>query len=234
MGSNQMKDRSADVPVPWNLIGEICRLPITRGSTWRVYLALVFTSCRYRKAEVRMSVSELAEMASLCQRTVRRALGELQAAGLITRAARYRRWRVSGADTTVSAPGHPAGTLLREGASGHHGVRSPTTFYYLGICQLNKQTEYRLHAAFSDRQLRTVADVMAESSELLGRDAWQLTLSTSHSRALQLAGTSTYAQALAATLDGDKRMARDFVRAVLALRRDERVQGEEVFGEEEG
>jgi hypothetical protein len=89
----------------------------------------------------------------------------------------------------------------------------------------------RLRAAFSTRQLRTVAGVMAESSALLGRDAWQLTIPESHACTLQQTATSTYAQALTATLEGGKRMARDFVRAVLALRQDRRVQGEEVLCE---
>jgi hypothetical protein len=86
----------------------------------------------------------------------------------------------------------------------------------------------------SRRQLATVADVLTESSELLCSDALDLTLPDHAARQLNLDTNVTYRQALAALVTrGDRTPARAFVRAVLALRDDVRVQGEEVLSVDE-
>jgi hypothetical protein len=88
---------------------------------------------------------------------------------------------------------------------------------------------------FTPTQQRVVTDVMTESSTMLGSDSWQLEVLDPLRENLGLTGPVTYAQALAAVgKRGRKVQARDFVRAVLALRGDERVQGEEVVGLQPG
>jgi hypothetical protein len=83
---------------------------------------------------------------------------------------------------------------------------------------------------FTARQRDLIADVLAESSDLLGGDAARLPLSAAHAAKLRVPDGTTYGQALALIAEGGTPvMARDFTGAVLALRRDPRVQGEELF-----
>jgi hypothetical protein len=74
-----------------------------------------------------------------------------------------------------------------------------------------------------------IDDVLAEATELLGADAGRLTLPDAQAQHLNLPTGATYSDARAAVeASGDRRRARDFTRAVLALRRDQRVQGGEL------
>jgi hypothetical protein len=84
---------------------------------------------------------------------------------------------------------------------------------------------------FSPSQQRVISDVMAEASELIGRSAWELDVSAETALPLGLVGPVTFQGAIAALIaNGDKTLARAFVKAVLTLRQDRRVQGEEVPG----
>jgi hypothetical protein len=72
-------------------------------------------------------------------------------------------------------------------------------------------------------------DVVSEASELLGADVGGLLLLPEHSANLGLPDGTTYADALAkVACAAEPRGARDFVKAVLALRNDLRVQGDEL------
>jgi hypothetical protein len=84
---------------------------------------------------------------------------------------------------------------------------------------------------FSPSQQRVISDVMAEASELVGRSAWELEVSAETALRLGLVGPVTFHGVLVALIaNGDKTWARAFVKAVLTLRQDCRVQGEEVPG----
>jgi hypothetical protein len=64
---------------------------------------------------------------------------------------------------------------------------------------------------------------------LLGGDAGELALPPAEAARLGLPPQTPYREALdLVTASGDKALARDFTRAVLALRQDPRVQGEEL------
>jgi hypothetical protein len=66
---------------------------------------------------------------------------------------------------------------------------------------------------------------------VLGGDVWQLELPEAEAAALRLAPPVTYASALQAVVEaGDRGKARRFVGAILRLRNDERIQGEELEG----
>jgi hypothetical protein len=90
--------------------------------------------------------------------------------------------------------------------------------------------------AFTVRQRAVIADVLAEASALLGSGASDLVLPRGAAEGLGLAAEPfglaadvTYGQAREAIAgSGDVKMARDFTRAVLALRRDPRAQGEDL------
>jgi hypothetical protein len=82
----------------------------------------------------------------------------------------------------------------------------------------------------TQRQQTVVADVLAESEELLDSDPLDLTLPDRAAKQLNLDTSTTFRQALVTLVArGDRSPARAFVRAVLALRNDPRVQGEEVL-----
>ena len=78
----------------------------------------------------------------------------------------------------------------------------------------------------SPKQAKVITDVLAESSELLGSDAAYLPMPDSDAAKLSLPPGVTYQQALE-TITTPKQ-ARDFTKAVLLLREDPRVQGEEL------
>jgi len=82
----------------------------------------------------------------------------------------------------------------------------------------------------TQRQQAVVADVLDESRDLLDHDALDLTLPDQTARQLNLDPPVTFREALATLIArGSRSPARAFVRAVLALRDDPRVQGEEVL-----
>ena len=92
-----------------------------------------------------------------------------------------------------------------------------------------KEVEVKGGDPFTDRQRSVITDVLEESSELLGSDVSDLSLPQEHAERLSLPAGVTYGQAHAAVVESrDAARARDFTRAVLALRYDPRVQGEEL------
>ncbi|WP_149108815.1 winged helix-turn-helix transcriptional regulator [Limnoglobus roseus] len=68
------------------------RLP---GSAWQVLFLLATTSCRYGGRDVRLSLQEIATKTGLPSRTVKAAVADLLARGLISRPTRCRRIAVS-------------------------------------------------------------------------------------------------------------------------------------------
>jgi len=82
---------------------------------------------------------------------------------------------------------------------------------------------------FSDRQAELIVDVFDEAAALLGSNPLDLDIPEADAVRLGLNSPMTYGQAyrLVAT-GGSPAKARDYVRAVLALRRDKRVQGKEL------
>jgi hypothetical protein len=82
---------------------------------------------------------------------------------------------------------------------------------------------------FTPKQRAVIGDVLAEATQLLGSDAAGLRLEAGVANRLGLADGATFGEALRAiAAGGDRRRAGAFVRAVLALRRDPRVQGYEL------
>jgi hypothetical protein len=82
---------------------------------------------------------------------------------------------------------------------------------------------------FSAKQQHLITDLLAEATDLLGADAGQLTLPAPGAESLGLPAGTTFREAFQIIAAGDDRAAaRDFTRLVLGLRRDERVQGQEL------
>jgi hypothetical protein len=81
----------------------------------------------------------------------------------------------------------------------------------------------------SPKQQAVINDIFAEASELLGADAADLQMAAKDTEQLRLPRGTTYQQAQAQIANSSKRTAaRDFTRAVLALRDDPRIQGNEL------
>jgi hypothetical protein len=84
-------------------------------------------------------------------------------------------------------------------------------------------------SGFTRKQSEVIADVLAEANELYGGEVKWLPLPDHDAVKLELPRGTTYEQAHAEIdSSGSRRQARDFVRVVLALRHDPRVQGEEL------
>jgi len=79
--------------LPWPLVKSVCRLDLPRPSCWQVYLAALLTARRYG-GEAHLTVNKLMVMTGLSDKTVRRAVIDLQALGLICRTCRYGRLQV--------------------------------------------------------------------------------------------------------------------------------------------
>jgi hypothetical protein len=74
-----------------------------------------------------------------------------------------------------------------------------------------------------------ITDVFAESSVLLGSDVALLIMPDRDAMKIGLTPPIGFGAAYGVVdRSGDRKMARDFTRAVLTLRRDERVQGREL------
>jgi hypothetical protein len=80
---------------------------------------------------------------------------------------------------------------------------------------------------FTTKQSKLINDVFSESSNLLGSHVADLPLLDGHAAKLGLRLGTTYRQAFVAIKS--RVQARDFVAAVLALRKDPRVQGEDLM-----
>jgi len=213
----------------------VCRLDLRPPSLWQVFLAVSFTSARYGGGEARLSIDDLCRMTGLAPRTVKGAVADLIARKLLVRVGRYRCLRVNlpvasagGADKlTPPVVDHESGRGADKPAPPKCKLvcTSPTSIY---VSSFSK--EKSRPATFSDRQLSLIADVFAEVTELLGSDVGMLSVPDKAAVTMDLAPPISYGEAFEAVAhSGDRRKARDYTRAVLDLRRDERVQGRELM-----
>ncbi len=218
----------------WSTVSILCKLDLRPPSLWQVFLAVSFTSARYGGRDAKLRIDDLCRMTDLASRTVKGAVAELIARNLLSRVGRYGCLRVN---FPVASPGgadelaNPvAGREIGRGADKPAPPRcklactSPTS---INVSCLNE--EIRGPATFTALQLSLIADVFAEATESLGSDAAMLTVPDGAAVALGLTPPISYGEAGGAVArSGDRARARHFTRAVLALRRDERVQGQEL------
>jgi hypothetical protein len=200
-----------------------------------VFLAVLLTSARYGTGVARLKIADLVAMTGLSERTVKGALLHLTSNGLLRREGRYGKFSVhlhGGSDAPVGLPGGPdtaappkpvprdvGGADKLAPPRCRQACTSPTSIYVSFIKENSK-------VPFSTKQRAVIADVLTETTELLGSDALELTLLDADAVRLGLTPSITYQQALEAI--STTRQARDFTRVVLHLRNDPRVQGEEL------
>ncbi len=237
--------------LPWPMALALCRLDLRPPSHARVFLAVAFTSARYGGGEARLGIADLAEMTGLSPRTVKEAVSALVTRGLLTRVGRYKCLKVDaeaveeavrGADKLAPPGGEiadeggadkiapPVDEIAHEGGADKIAPRrcrqdctSPT-----GI-KVSSSREGYGEGALTPRQAALIAEVLAEATELLGSDAAELPLPDPVTLRLGFRHPVNYRQAIELVdRSRDRTRARDLTAAVLALRRDERVQGKDL------
>jgi hypothetical protein len=232
---DHQKQRASKVGawLPWATVENVCRLRLRPSSLWPVFMAVLLTSSRYAGRAAHLGVAELVQMTGLSSSTVKRALALLFQKGLLVRQGRYEALQVALSGTgenmgSVNKLVPPvAQNLSTRGVSKltprkcQQADTSPTCIHVL---LKNKKV-----TSFTAKQQALVTDVLTESNELLGTDVGQLPLASEHATRLGLPMGTTYGQAMVQIVDSPNRTrARDFTRAVLALRSDPRVQGTEL------
>jgi hypothetical protein len=220
--------------LPWEIVGQVCKLALRPPSLWQVFLSVVLTACRFNGREAYLTVTNLTALTGLAPRTVKAALAGLIRRGLLTRTARYKRLRFTlpgdqpkgGSSDALELPDAVAAHAQGAGKLAPRRCRqactSPTSIY-------SSPREESKKGPFTSKQRQLITDVLAEATHLLDADAGQVSLPRLHAARLGLPPSVTYAEALVTILQTDNRaQARDFVRAVLALRSDPRVQGHDL------
>lgn len=81
--------------IPWDVVLQLPGLKLSPPSRWQVFLAVLFTSCRYGQRDALLTVLEIANRTGLSERTVKNAIGDLVACGAIRRTARRGRFAVN-------------------------------------------------------------------------------------------------------------------------------------------
>jgi hypothetical protein len=206
-------------------------------SRWRVFLAVLVTTARHGGRGRRLSVDDLSRMTGLAHRTVKGALAELVRRKLLIRVGRYERYQVG------HLGGHaiPGGASLpvpptknRDGARGadnlaprtcRQACTSPTSIILSSSCR----EKDRGPGTFTPKQERLIAAAFAEATALLGSEVTELVMPEAFAERLGFPAPVTYGEAHnRVSRSGEPVKARDYTGAVLALRRDERVQGREL------
>ena len=223
--------RGTGVWVPQSRVESLRRLDLHHPSTWRVYLTILLTACRYGKGVAWLKIRELIALTGLSRCTVLRAVAELLTKGVIRRDGRYGRFTV---EERAASPVPSSNRTESTGSlnkirlpKSHHDETSPTTSSFsLSSLGIKESTP----AVFTPRQAKVIDEVMAEVRQELGSNPWDLDLSGQTLKRLGLTGSITYRNALTIVIaNNDKAQARAFVGAVLSLKTDPRVQGVEIL-----
>jgi hypothetical protein len=114
MSSQNEPDRGSWLPR--HVAERLARLDLRRPSSWRVFLAVLTTSARYGGRDALLGVDDLARMTGLGARTVKLALSELLAAGLVERVGRAGRLRAPMLHERPEAAVPPAFTARQRAA----------------------------------------------------------------------------------------------------------------------
>jgi hypothetical protein len=215
----------------------LCRLDLRPPSCWRVLLAVLVTAARYGDQRSRQSVDDLSRMTGLAHRTVKGAVAELVRRKLLARVGRYERYQVG----HLTSHAIPRGASLpvpptknRDGARGtdkpaprtyRQACTSPTSIILSSSCR-EKECD---PGTFTPKQERLIAEVFVEATALLGSEVTELVMPEAFAKRLCFPAPVTYGEARNRVAhSGDPVKARHYTCAVLALRRDERVQGQEL------
>jgi len=227
--------------IPWQIAECLPRLSLRPASRWQVFMAVLTVWCRYGRGEAWLAVADIAAVTGLSKRTVQAAISELIALGLVERRGRYKRLVVKPEGLCELAHDQlPDVGQNRDGEAGHRSAdkaASPTGEQDCAstICIGVLKEDNAGRRVFSGRQLTAIRRALSNASQLLGEDAGQLPLSPNEAKALNVpVGTSYSSTFNTVRTEGDAERAHRFTGAVLALRHDERIQGQELKGAHRG
>jgi hypothetical protein len=182
------------------MIRALPRLDLSPTSRWRVFLAVLLSAARHGDQDARLSIADLAHLTGLCPRTVKTSLADLRARGLVERVGRYRRLRIH-----LHVPDEPKRAPPR-----NPGRSTPES-----------------SRTFTARQEALIVTVLAEVSALLSADARSLPFPAP--ARVGLRGPSTFGDVYERLRGGASAgQLSAYVRAVLGLVHDKRIQGEEL------
>ena len=190
------------------------------GSTWNVLIAIALQQYRYGGNEAKITQPTVAKRTERSLSTVKRSVQKLCDIGLLEKLGRGR-WRLIRVNTVTPICKRNTkrkGVNTVTPSKGHRVDTYPTLLFSL---LKNKSNEAAL-SVFTPKQRRLISDLISEISELLGHDA----LGLPTKRGDRNISFREWGQEIVRA--SDKIGARNFVKALLLLRKDERVVGTEL------
>jgi hypothetical protein len=186
-----------------------------------VFLAVLFIWCRYGRKEAWLTAGKIAELTGLSERTVKAAIKDLVAIGVIRRIGRAGKFE-------VILPPQPAGppTVI----DGEDKVALPTC---TGDCPSPNSTFSssldKERVGLAKKQVVAIERTLASASVLLGDDAGALPLLAETAHALGLPRGLSFHGAFERLRYGcNVQTAHCFTGAVLSLHNAERIQGKDL------
>jgi len=183
--------------IPRHIVMKLVRLDIVRPASWRVFLTIIGEAVDGDVA--RLQIRDICGFTGLCERTVKSAVGELIAAGIIVRFGRVGAFAVP---------------MLHQ-ATGAHGAPA-----VLDAPDPPRRT------GFTAKQGATVRRALREAGTLLGVDPTSIMMPVTASEQLCLdPGITFHSAYLFISESKDRETARRFVGLVLEFRHSEAVGG---------
>lgn len=215
--------RKGGVWLPWKVVQQLATLRLRPQSCWPALFTILAQQYGFGGKVAFMKLAELAELTRMSLPTTKRAVAVLIKTGLVHRDKRYGRLTVKLTDYSESL------TKLRhpKSASPRNTKLTPRKDQQVDTSSICIPSLLSRGSGFTTKQMQTIKGVLKEASLLLDSDAALLTLTAASSSKLSLPIDATYREMLDAVSMGEV-LARDAVAAVIALKNDKRVQGEEL------
>lgn len=195
----------------------LTRVRIVNGTFWNVLMMVLARQYRYGGREARLTEREIARNIDRSLSTVKRAMHRLKTDGIVVALRRgvYRvEFEPRRADTArVVVEAFPMDT------SEEVAVKETPVSSAASVPQ--RET------AFSERQKRVVEAVLAELSSCVGEDVWAWTMPDP--AADDVPGRTIAARYAAVAQSKNRKNARDFVKTILAMKKDPRLYGTEII-----
>jgi DNA-binding transcriptional ArsR family regulator len=193
------------------------------GATWNVLIAIALQQYRYGGREAKITKIKMAERTGLSLSTVKRSVRKLREARLLEKLGRGR-WRLVKVNMVTPFSNEneaQEGVIMVTPSKGHRDDPYPTL-----LVSLRDNNSKELDSSvFTPKQIKVINDVVGETSELLGVDALDLSPQRD-------GGSTSFREWMREIVrTGNKSEARDFVKALLMLRKDKRVVGTELVAE---
>jgi hypothetical protein len=219
---SQSKDKGLGSWIPQEIADAALRLDLRPPSRWKVFLAVLFPWCRYGQTVALLTIENIVSKTGLSERTVKAALKDLTKLGILRRLGLGKLVvEVCGSDNAVG------GESARKPASTAGDEACTLTRCSMSLSNVSKEPAKGL----TRRQFSAIRIALVEASDLLGEDASKLSLPSTACHSVGLPENTTIREALLRLQNNcNRKIAHTLTGAILALRFDERVQGNELTG----